>query len=132
MPKPELGPIAVSDKLIVIVPTYSSRRDDAKVNVVVTKASRVWIELTEVEQVRSMARTWRMRRDTQNDGNGRYGPRFVTPEQHDWEGRVHAAWKELTSAGINPTGSSLWRTDEDRFLALADFLRAYNAEHPAS
>lgn len=132
MPKPDLGPIAVGDPVIVVKRRYGGNRDDALfINAVVTKVGRVWVEMAEKDQVRSMAQTWRLRKDTQDDGTGVGWPtRFVTPEQNAWDDRVHAAWKALIEAGINPTGSSLWRTDEDRFLALADFLRAYNAEHP--
>lgn len=132
MPKPELGPIAVGDQLLVIPTSYGNRRAVSKpIEATVTKAARVWIELRETNQVMSMARTWRLRRDTQHDGgNGNYHDRFVSAEQWSWEHRIREALKVLNDAKAAPDFGSWWRRDGDRLLALADFIAAYDAQHP--
>lgn len=130
MTKPDLGPVNVGDRLLVISKTYNGKDKDP-IETVVTKAARVWITLTETYQVRSMARTWRMRLDTQDTADGtNYRDAFRTPEQHAWHVRISEAWTALTAAGINPSYGSPWRTDEDRLLALGAFLRQYDTDHP--
>ena len=133
MPKPTLGPVAVGDQLLVIS-APSKWHPKQPTEVVVVKKGRIWIDLREVNQVASMARTWRMRLDTQNDGNtiGAGGDRFVTAEQQAWEQRIGDARAVLRDAKVSPDSASLWNRDEGRLLALADFIRAYDTEHPAA
>lgn len=135
MPKPALGPVNVGDHLLVI-PAPDHRTKPDPIDAVVTKKGRAWIELdrTDAEQYTNRSAPYRLRLDTQRDvtgyGHG-YSHRFVTAEQYAYEQRIHEAWQALTDAGINPTSGSLWRTDEDRFLALGDFIRQYDADTPA-
>ena len=132
MPKPTLGPVAVGDRLLVIGRTYTGHDKDP-IEATATKIGRAWITLTETSQVRSMARTWRMRLDTQDDGtDGNYLDTFRTPEQHAWQVRTDTARRDLFDAGIMPSGGSPWGTDETRLLVLADFIRAYDTEHPTA
>jgi hypothetical protein len=129
MPRPALGKVAVGDRLLVIPTTYNSRTRQEPVPATVTKAARVWIDLEEITD--GYARTWRLRLDTQHDGgNGNYHDRFVTPEQYAWEQRISGAWETLRVAKAAPDLGSPWRRDEERLLALADFIRTYDEQHP--
>lgn len=126
MPKPPLGKVAVGDQLLVIR-SFSRFRDNDPVPVTVTKAGRVWVELAP----ESGGMAWRMRIDTQDGGSGYgYGDRFVTQEQYEWEQRVTAARNVLREARLIPDGASPWHRD-DRLLALAEFVRTYDEQHPA-
>jgi hypothetical protein len=126
MSKPELGKVAVGDQLLVIRPFNRYRADNDPIPVAVTKVGRVWIEAAEANQVRSQARTWRMRLDTQNEG-GQYSQqdRFVTAEQYAWEQRRNAADAYLREIDFMPGFKSPWRA-EDRRLDLANLLRRHD------
>lgn len=130
MSKPELGRVAVGDRLLVIVPRYSTPYPEP-IAADATKVGRVWVEMEEVEQVRSFKRTWRLRLDTQGDGTngGKYGERFVTAEQYAYEERLRKARATLFDAGISLNGNTSWRDDE-RSLALANFLRQHDGFGP--
>lgn len=133
MPRPALGPLTVGDHLTLI--QASNRwRPTPNLDVEVVKKGRIWIDLREVNQVASMARTWRMRLDSQNDGNavGAGGDRFVTAEQQAWEQRIGDARAVLREAKVIPDYASRWNHDEERQLALADFIRAYDADQPTA
>jgi hypothetical protein len=130
MPKPALGKVAVGDRLLLIIPKYNNPYPEP-VKADVTKVGRVWVEMEETEQVRSFKRTWRLRLDTQNDGtaNGRYNERFVTAEQYAWDERVRLAGATLSDAGISLNNSTPWR-DDDRLLALANYIRQHDGLNP--
>jgi hypothetical protein len=122
------APVAVGDQLLVIRP-FSRYRSNNPIEVVVTKAARVWIEMEEINQVPSQRRKWRMRRNMQNDGNGdRYHTdRFVTAEQYAHEQRVEAAETYLRrEAKACPDFASPWFQDKERLIALANFLRRHD------
>jgi hypothetical protein len=124
MPKPELGPIAVGDHMLVIPATYSHKPSEA-IEAAITKADRVWIELEEVNPRPSRPRAWRMRRDTQDDGtDGIRRNRFLTHEQYAWHERRQAAYVYLMSTGIRLEGSSPW-SEPDRQVELANLLRRH-------
>ena len=130
MPRRALGKLTVGERLIVI-PAPNRYHPKMSVEVVVTKVGRVWVDLREASNTVSQAKTWRMRLDTQDQGHGgHHQDRFATWEQLDWEQRAEAARKALFDAGITVDWQSLWNQDEDRFLALAAFVAAYDAEHP--
>lgn len=124
MLKPELGKVAVGDRLLVIPASYGRGALDP-VEAVITKAGRVWVELADADDVRSLARTWRLRLDTQDSGSGYSGrDRFVTREQYAWEQRDSAVHRYLTEVGIRPDRDSPWDGSEQR-IVLANLLRAH-------
>lgn len=130
MPKPALGPVKVGDELIVI-PAPNKWNPRPNVEAVVEKVGRVWVELRDANDVRSLAKRWRMRLDTQNEGHSTHlQDRFVTAEQLAYEQRRNEAQQVLQDAGLSIRSESPWRTDEDRLLALAAFVAAYDADHP--
>lgn len=130
MPKPELGPVAVGDRLLVIIPKYNNPYPEP-IKADVTKVGRVWIEMEETEQPRSFKRAWRLRLDTQDNGttSGRYGERFLTADQYAWEERIRLVDAALFDAGISLNNSTPWR-DGERRLALANFIREYDGLDP--
>ena len=125
MARPALGKVAVGDELLVIRPFNRYRDDNDPVRVRVVKAARVWIDLEEIDQVSSYARTWRMRLDTQNEGS-KYTQqdRFVTAEQYAYETRVDAADAYLCEVKVRSDYGSLWNAPERR-IVLANLLRAH-------
>lgn len=130
MPKPALGPVAVGDRLLVIIPKYNTPYP-MPIEADVTKVGRVWVEMEETKQTRSSKRAWRLRLDTQDTGttSGRYGDRFVTTDQYAWEERIRLVHAALFDAGISLNNSSPWR-DDDRRLALANFIREHDGLNP--
>lgn len=133
MPRPALGPVRVGDTLLVFEARYyRSKTPNLPIEAEVTKVGRVWIELRAVHDVRSMAKTWRLRLDTQDDGTkgSAYHDQFMTPAQHAWQQKVSDARQVLDDAKIRLDFGSPWREDEDRLFALAEFVRAYDANHP--
>jgi hypothetical protein len=128
--KPELGRVAVGDRLLVIVPRYSSPYP-VPTETDVTKVGRIWVEMEETGQARSFKRTWRLRLDTQDGGSSpsRFVERFVTAEQYAYEERLRTARAALFDAGISLNGNTPWRDDE-RSLALANFIRQHDGLDP--
>ncbi|MEY9840699.1 hypothetical protein [Streptacidiphilus sp. EB103A] len=121
MPKPELGPLAVGDQVTVISNNNAGDRYPASV----VKIGRAWVDLA------GPGGSWRMRLDTQEDGSRHGHPaRFATAEQVAWAQRIADARQVVvTGAKLHPGTDSPWAR-EDRLLALAAFLAAYDAEHP--
>lgn len=122
--RPDLGPIAEGDKVIVRLLHY---RNSTYVEATVTKAARVWLTITEnapdSHDEGFRAREWRMRRDTQNTGSDSgYGESFQTPEQREWERRSTEASNFLFDQGISLRHESPWNSDGQR-MRLADILR---------
>ena len=124
MPKPELGKVAVGDELLVLR-SYSKFRDNDPIPVRVVKAGRVWIDLATEGGM-----AYRMRLDTQNEG-GRYSTqnRFVTRAQYDWE-RSEKEARDVLRAALVDVDRGGWNCG-DRLLALAEFVRTYDEQHPA-
>jgi hypothetical protein len=94
----------------------------------VSKAARVWLEITESDNSKQYPTTWRMRRDTQQEnvtsttvGGGTYQARFYTPGQWAQKQRTTEANDLLTALGIQLSWDQ-W-TDERR-IKLADVLHA--------
>lgn len=123
MPRPELGPIAAGDPVVITDPD----RRDAEQSGFVVKVARVWITvgLGSPDDGHSSRMTYRMRRDSQSQatGFGHGGHRFATPEQHAWDQRLKAANRYLREQGVDLRSDSPWRSDERR-LILANLLRA--------
>ncbi len=120
MPMPELGPLSVGDEVVVITePQFAGRRAR---RAVVAKAAPVWIDLKEVDGEGVYPRTWRMRRDTQDDAAEIGFPEvFRTPEQWKWEQRDIEAAEYLQEQGVELAYRSPWI---GRRAELADALRA--------
>jgi hypothetical protein len=129
MPRPVLGKLSVGHRLLLIQASHKRWGDEiAPIETEVVKLGRVWVELAELD-TSARPRTWRLRMDTQRTDNGtNYNDRFVTAEQYAWEQRISAARDAV--AGLKLDWSSPWLKDEDRLLALAAFVTAYDAEHP--
>jgi hypothetical protein len=127
MPKPELGPVKVGDRLLVIPAGYG-RGPREPVPCAVTKVGRVWVELTEVTD--SRPRSWKLRLGTQDAGSGYSNrDRFVTPEQYAWEQRDSAVHQYLVDVGIRPDRDSPWDSAERR-IVLANLLRQHDGLPP--
>lgn len=126
MPKPELGKLTVGQRVLVLPEPRNSYDVQEPINAEITKVGRAWVEMRPV----TGHGFWRMRIDSQNQatGYGYGGDRFVTPEQHAWERRMRAARKVLSAAGIYPECGSAW-LDDERTLALAEFVQRYEVEH---
>jgi hypothetical protein len=97
------------------------------VEATVTKAARVWLEITESDGSKRYPTTWRMRRDTQQEnvtdrtpGAGTYQAQFYTPEQWAEKRRVTEARDLLVSLSITVP----WEWPDERRVKLADVLHA--------
>lgn len=129
MLKPELGKVAVGDRLLVVA-RRQAHRDEDPIEAEVTKVARVWIDLVEVG-TDSYPRTWRMRLDTQNDGaETGYPTRFFTREQWETELRAKDAEVYLRKVRACPDPGSVWFNEPDRLIALANFVRQYDGLDP--
>lgn len=123
--RPELGDVKPGDPVIVTDPSIRFRDPETRAHVV--RASRVWIEI----KADDSPRTWRMRRDTQNEntGVGYGGHRFATVEQHAWGERLNQANTYLAELGIEFRPGCLWGASEKR-IQLADMIRAATERPP--
>lgn len=130
MSKPELGRVAVGDRLLVIPARYGRGQLEPRL-AAVTKAGRVWIDLEDVGDDCWQSQTWRLRLDTQDTGSGYSNrDRFVTPEQYAWEVRRSSVSIYLCEQGITVESGSPWRRDEDDLLTLANLLRQHRGLDP--
>jgi len=99
--------------------------EDRTVPATVVKAARVWVDLESVERDRRRpdlpARTWRMRRDRQNEGSSYTGSNasFATLEQYAWDEARRWALGFLQEQGVWVDRDSRWRDHE---VELADIL----------
>lgn len=127
MKRPECPPLKVGDKVMVLEGTWGGPRRGA-IPAVVSGAARVWLTIEDVSATSRYPRTWRMRRDTQNEGNTTYpqgNARFVTPEQYEYDQRIAAVSLVIRDAkvrlddGFQGPGR-IW-TDAAR-VALADLI----------
>lgn len=120
--RPELGKLEPGQRVIVRRSPNDMRRrppEDRYIPAVVVKAARVWVDLEGTEG--AWKRTWRMRRDTQDEGSQYSGSnaRFLTLEQHAWQETRDWALAVLQEHGIDLRNSSPWRGRE---IELADIL----------
>ena len=127
-PRPELGELKPGQPVVV----YRSPNDmrgrkpeDRTIPARIVKANRVWIEIETADYVQSQIghRTWRMRRDSQNEGTQYSGSndRFVTVPQHEWEETKYWAYGFLRENGIDLRSGSKW---SGREVELADIISA--------
>jgi hypothetical protein len=106
-PRPETGELTEDQPVIV----YRSPNDmrgrkpeDRAIPARIVKANRVWIELTRSDLPESAIghQTWRMRRDSQDEGTQYSGSnaRFVTVAQYEWDETRRWATGYLSENGI--------------------------------
>lgn len=116
--KPALGTLKVGDEVIVLERRYG--RGTEQHAAIVTSVARVWIDLKSFEGYR----TWRMRLDTQDDGNknSAWKDRFVTQEQFAWMEKLNAATSYLKKAGVQIEYKSVMDSPAAR-VALAEMIR---------
>lgn len=123
-PRPELGTLTPGMTVYVRRSANDMRWRPASERYIearVVKAARVWIDLASANDTWS---TWRMRRDTQDEGTGYTGSQksFVTPEQRRWDERLRAAREVLDEQGITIGMGSPWRGRE---IELANLLNSH-------
>lgn len=120
-PRPELGTLTVGQQVMVRRSSNDMRHrkpEDRYIPAVVVKAARVWIELERADGLRG---SWRMRRDTQDEGTQYSGSdaRFLTLEQHAWQETRDWALAVLRDHRLTVQPGSPWRGRE---IELADLL----------
>lgn len=119
--RPKLGELEPGQR-VMVRRSYNDMRsrppEERYIPAVVVKAARVWIELERADGLRG---SWRMRRDTQDEGTQYSGSnaRFLTVEQHAWEETRDWADSVLRDNGITLDARSPWRGRE---IQLADLL----------
>lgn len=124
--RPELGELTTGQKVMVRRSPNDSRGRGGKdlwIPAVVIKVNRVWISLetADFEPKQIGHRTWRMRRDTQDEGTEYSGNNasFETMPQYLWTAGRTWAQDVLRENGIILDSSSPWR---DRMLDLARLI----------
>jgi hypothetical protein len=130
--RPPLGELTVGQQVMVARSSNDMRGrkpEDRYIPAVVIKAARVWIELQRAGLAEKQLgyRTWRMRRDTQDEGTQYSGnnDRFLTLEQHAWEETRNWALGVLAENGIDLRHGSAWCGRE---IELADMITARKEE----
>lgn len=121
--RPELGELAVGQSVVVRRSSndmYRHKSEDAYIPARIVKASRVWIDL-EYAGDDNCRGTWRMRRDTQDEGSQYSGrnARFATLDQHQWD--ITQTWARgvIEENGLTVERDSRWRGRE---AELAEIL----------
>lgn len=132
MSRPEAGELVVGQDVVVRLSTNQGRYlpvEKRFVSARITNLGRVWIDLESVERnphrQDSPAEVWRMRRDTQDEGNLGYShrnARFATLDQHVYDIRRDQAIEFLREQGIDLNWRGPWSSDDMR-LKLADIIR---------
>lgn len=116
--RPELGEIKQGDEVFVRRSFNESREQLPECRYIparVVKVARVWIDLCadparmseDVDRINLARKAWRMRRDTQDEGDRQYTQRnasFLTPAQREWEDRLSDAKQYLKEQGIEIKG----------------------------
>ncbi len=126
--KPELGELKPGHRVMVRRSYNDMRRrspEEQYIPATVVKAARVWIELEGTEG--NWKRTWRMRRDTQDQGTQYSGSNdsFLTMDQYAWTETRDWALAVIKDHGLTVESRSPWRgreTELAEILAVADSL----------
>ena len=126
MPRPELGTLVEGQEVVIIDPSY---REPRRFQATVGKIGRDWVTFEGTGDYTN--KTWRLRKSTQTNDNkvGVGGLRFRTLEQHAWEEGQAAARRVLQDVDLMPT-RGIWADDDERLVALAAYVLAYDAAHP--
>ncbi len=125
--RPESGALTEGDKVLVFEGTWGKQRGEA-IPAVVEKASRIWLTLRSNRGEGRPVKQWRMRRDTQDEGDKQYQQGngwFVTPEQHEYDERLNAVDAVIRDARVRLEDG--WLGDDrtwtpERRVALADLI----------
>jgi hypothetical protein len=125
--RPELGPVAVGDELIVT--ENLSRRNTRTIPVEVTAVGRTWLTVKAADGGYLRDDRFHMGTGTiyapgKSTGNP---PRIRTPEQIAWDGREAAAHAYLRENGIDVHGSRRWAHDK---VTLANLIREHEGLDP--
>lgn len=112
----------VGDPVMVYRPRSRYRSNDP-IPAAITKIGRVWVEMHAPDN--GIGRTWRMRMDTQDEGNGKYShynASFYTPEQQAWKQKLREADEFLRDQGIEIGSGGGWALPSRRVF-LANLIR---------
>lgn len=136
MPATEVGQldIKVGDTLIVEpCANFSPRgRKPEPVEVTVTKAARVWVEMTKTGEEPNFGNTWRMRRDTQDSGDRKYSQHnshFYSVEQFEERQLVAGCRQILKDAKVDFDWRSPLYGNNEFLVALASFVKKWRSDH---
>lgn len=120
MSRPELGPVAVGDEVLV---HEGDPRRPRRIPATIVKVGRIWLTLKSTES----GREWRMHREFQDTRSGiGYAVSFATPEQYAYDRRVAEAAELIREQGISVDHHSPWATGDGR-LALAALLQSVDS-----
>jgi hypothetical protein len=124
--RPELGELVPGQRVMVYRSTndmHCREPEERAVPARIVKANRVWIELETANFVPSQIghRTWRMRRNTQDEASRYSGSdaSFATLEQYEWDETRNWAAGFLEKQGIRV---DWWRPWSGREVELADII----------
>jgi hypothetical protein len=121
------APFKVDDEVVVILSANLHRgqsREQRTRRGRITAIARTWLVIYEIGKDPLRARSWRMRIDTQREGNKNYSQhdaRFLTVEQDERERAKIAAAEYLDEQGIDIRHTSPWHGRE---AELADLLKS--------
>lgn len=118
--RPEFGPVAAGDEMIV---TERSNRTTRVILVTVLAVGRTWfvVEAVGGGHVPGDGRFHMTTRTTYAPGKGIGSPpRIRTPEQYAWDERESAAREYLRDIRVEAHGSQRWRDD---LVTLANLIR---------
>jgi hypothetical protein len=125
MPRPELGPVAVGDELIVI---DGVRRGEVRTILAeVVKVGPVWVTLEPVGGGYLPSRGRFRVKDQREENTAGYRASFCTPEQKAWDDREHAADQYLREERIETHNSRRWSADK---VTLANLIREHEGLDP--
>lgn len=130
--RPELGKLDPGQRVIVRRSPNDMRRrppEERYIPAVVTKAAQVWVTLEQADDG-PRPKTWRMRRDTQNEGSNysSLNASFATLEQHAWDQAAWSALAVLRDHGIELARQSPWHGRE---IELAELLNSVDPHDTA-
>lgn len=127
--RPELGTLAVGDTVWVIEPSHRHKRGGGAPPVLatVTAIARVWITVT--RQGDGYPREWRLRLDTQTDGQqSNWATSFRTPAQQLWAWAWGEASRYLSEQGLHLDIGSPWRAERQTIRLARTIWEASNVD----
>lgn len=127
--RPPLGAVKIGTPVTVTDPNArANQRTDASI----IKASPVWLTIQETDVTGRSPRTWKMRRDSQNEatGYGHGGCYFRTTEQQAWENATNHAYAYLRDYGIRVDSTVPHQERRALALTVANLLRQHNGLAP--
>lgn len=129
--RPETGKLLIGQR-VMVRRSYNDARgrkpEDMYIPAVVVKVGRAWVELEGWARSDTSPLCWRMRLDTQDEGNRQYpqgSASFATLEQHEWDTAEREAFQSLRNYGIELNATSWWRGRE---IELAEIINTAVSE----